>query len=66
MTTDYERGFSAGERKAFEERNQARMGVRPEKVESEWQRGYMDGYYPRSLTWSLRKPAFRSYAEIDE
>jgi hypothetical protein len=66
MTTDYERGFSAGERKAWEDRNLIRQLVRPKEAESEWQRGYMDGYFPRSLTWSLRKPAIRSYAEIDE
>lgn len=66
MTADYERGFSAGESEAWEDRNHARQLVRPEKVESEWHRGYLDGYFPRSLTWSLRKPAIKSYAEIDE
>lgn len=65
MTTEYERGFAAGERKAWEDRNTPRMAVRPEKSASEWERGYMDGYFPRSLTWSLRKPAIKSYAEVD-
>lgn len=65
MTTDYERGFSAGERKSYEDRNLPRQGVRPERVESEWQRGYLDGYYPRSLTWSLRRPAIRASCEVD-
>jgi hypothetical protein len=66
MTTDYERGFSAGERKAWEDRSLIRQLVRPKETKGEWERGYMDGYFPRSLTWSLRKPAIRSYAEIDE
>lgn len=66
MTSDYERGFAAGERKAWEDRDSGRLPVRPEKNDSEWHRGYLDGYYPRSIAWSLRKPAIRSYVENDE
>ena len=66
MTSDYERGFAAGERKAWEDRDSGRLPIRPEQTKGEWERGYMDGYCPRSIAWSLRKPAVRSYVEIDE
>ena len=50
----YESGFAQGEQDAFHDR---RNGVRAEGIDdprTEHQRGYWDGYRPRSATWAAR------------
>lgn len=52
MPNGYEAGFAAGERRAFEHR---RMGVTLQRTEasSPYQRGFWDGYCPRSAAWAV-------------
>lgn len=66
MTT-YEAGFSQGEHDAFRDR---RRGIEPEaqttRPMSAYQRGYADGYTPRTSTWGARlrtPPHLLAYAE---
>jgi hypothetical protein len=47
----YEQGFAQGEADARQDR---RTGLQPAKLDAprgEYQRGYLDGYTPRSPTW---------------
>jgi hypothetical protein len=54
--TEYERGFADGERQSFKDRaNRVRRSL-PE-VKTEYGRGWIDGYTPRSLTWAVRSTA---------
>lgn len=53
--TAYEAGFSAGERQAFIDRRERKTRDFRSVVQSEYQRGYRDGYTPRSITWLLVK-----------
>jgi hypothetical protein len=50
----YESGFDAGERTAFADRKKGRIRCRP-PTNSERQRGFWDGYEPRSETWRMRQ-----------
>jgi hypothetical protein len=53
--TDYERGFDAGERRAFSDRRDgAPMRGAPAQITDAYWRGWWDGYTPRSVTWALR------------
>lgn len=51
----YQTGFIAGERQAFEDRRSGMHRDLGDAPQSEWQRGYHDGYTPRSPTWA-RQP----------
>lgn len=47
----YEQGFAQGEKDAHQDRQ---AGLQPAKFDDprgEYQRGYEDGYTPRSATW---------------
>jgi hypothetical protein len=53
----YANGFAIGERRAFKDRGRRRQqparypGTPPSVIRNEWQRGYWDGYVPRSDGW---------------
>lgn len=49
----YERGFRDGEQQAFRDRHLHAMRRVPEvgAEESDYRRGYLDGYTPRSQDW---------------
>ena len=61
--TDYERGFDAGERQAFKNRRNAVRVTRPQGFLSEYERGYWDGYTPRSQAWGLSRAEAPWWAE---
>ena len=67
--TRYEQGFDAGERMAFEH---AKRGIRSAHAEptSEYAKGFVDGYTPRTLLWAAgAKPVDKLqgwYVEKDE
>lgn len=56
QTGDYEKGFAQGEADAF---SHAQRGIvqpaRPPATTAH-ERGYQDGYTPRSATWRRRQP----------
>lgn len=52
--TEYETGFAVGERDAFEQRRAGQPMRRLEAPASAYQRGYRDGYTPRSSWWWAR------------
>jgi hypothetical protein len=62
---EYERGFAAGERMAWDERKKPRLPVKPEGRLDPWHEGFWAARLPRSSVWSLRKPAIKSYAEVE-
>lgn len=47
----YEAGFAAGEQRAFLDRQSGVFRDMTDRPSSEYQRGYIDGYTPRSATW---------------
>lgn len=49
----YEIGFSAGESAAFKDRRDRITRAMP-AVDTDYARGYVDGYTPRDLSWALR------------
>ncbi|MBA3590354.1 hypothetical protein [Methylibium sp.] len=49
---NYESGFNAGEHQAFQDRRSGVVRDLGDAPQSEWQRGYRDGYTPRSPTWA--------------
>jgi hypothetical protein len=51
--SEYERWFALGERQAWKERKDPRS--RPTYQATEAQRGYWDGYSPRSPEWANRR-----------
>lgn len=53
--TDYETGFDHGERQAFKDRRLHMHRTFSGQPQSDYDRGYRDGYTPRSLTWALHK-----------
>lgn len=56
MTT-YAAGFEAGERQAFEDRhNRSRMQLPQVAYQSEYWRGFGDGYTPRTVGWLRLAP----------
>lgn len=62
----YEAGFAHGERDAFLDRRGRAQEVRVSLPGREYRRGYVDGYTPRSATWSAAAATPRvapSYAE---
>lgn len=48
----YEAGFDTGERAAFAARAEPLRYQRPAQLTSDWDRGFWDGYCPRSASWS--------------
>ena len=52
----YAYGFSAGEAAAFKDRRDHITRSMP-AVDSEYARGFVDGYTPRDLSWALRGTA---------
>jgi hypothetical protein len=54
MTHHYELGFASGEHASFRDRRNNIVRVRPERISREYDRGWWDGYEPRSETWRLR------------
>jgi hypothetical protein len=54
--TEYEIGFDAGERQAFKDRSLHLRRARGKPM-SERERGFDDGYFPRSEAWALRAPS---------
>jgi hypothetical protein len=49
--TAYEAGFDAGERTAFADRKHGRVRCRPDGAQDQRERGFWDGYEPRSGSW---------------
>ena len=52
MNTEYQRGFIDGEAQCFKDRRCLVRRELPPKASSEYGRGYLDGYTPRSLAWA--------------
>jgi hypothetical protein len=52
--TPYELGFAAGESASFKDRKTRIVRCRPERVASDYDRGWWDGYTPRTENWRLR------------
>jgi hypothetical protein len=50
----YAAGFADGEAQAWKDRKNLIRRDRPEQMRGEFQRGWWDGYTPRSVTWRLR------------
>jgi hypothetical protein len=51
-TATYAEGFDAGERQAFADRTNERRGLPLHQASTEWQRGFHDGYRPRTRRWA--------------
>jgi hypothetical protein len=66
----YEAGFDAGERTAFADRRKGRVRCRPAATPDQRERGFWDGYEPRSEEWRLRtglkRPAWWVEPEREE
>jgi hypothetical protein len=62
---EYERGFAAGERRAWEERDERIKPSRPTDVEGAWHIGFWDARIPRSPSWALRRPEIKSFSEVE-
>lgn len=58
MSDNYTAGFNAGERFAYAHRSEPERMFRPKRQRSEYDRGWWDGYCPRSPGWdrSARAP----------
>lgn len=56
----YEAGFAAGEQRAFLDRKSGIFRDMTDRPTSEYQRGFADGYTPRSATW-LRLPVRKEW-----
>ncbi len=52
---DYAAGFAQGERMSWQHRKEGLFHRRPGFLYSEFDRGYWDGYCPRSSAWDNRK-----------
>ena len=52
----YEAGFSLGERQAWEDRKAGKPLEALGPPQNDLQRGYADGYTPRSSTWARISP----------
>jgi hypothetical protein len=52
--TPYVQGFDAGERAAFNDRRKNIVRIRPERLARDYDRGWWDGYEPRTEGWRLR------------
>jgi hypothetical protein len=50
----YEQGFWAGEHASFKDRKNSIVRCRPERVATDYDRGWWDGYEPRSEAWRVR------------
>lgn len=54
----YEAGFLDGERQAFKDRkNNVVRAFNRERRVSQYGRGFIEGYTPRTVVWKLRAPA---------
>ena len=51
----YAAGFDCGERTAYAHRRDAHRHQRPVRTVGEYQRGWWDGYCPRSAAWATAK-----------
>ena len=51
MSTEYAAGFAAGENRSFKDRKHKVTRVRPDEIKGEYQRGFWEGYTPRSQVW---------------
>ena len=51
--TPYERGFSAGEQRAWQDRHQGDRRIPPTCPGGDYERGFWDGYMPRNPSWAV-------------
>ena len=47
----YAAGFARGESESFDDRRAGRTKFMPPAVKGDYQRGYRDGYLPRTAAW---------------
>lgn len=64
--TDYECGFSEGERYAYRDRRAGRIRIRPDDALTPWARGYWDAYVPRTAAWALTSQPVTSWHDKEE
>lgn len=65
-TSDYARGFDAGESAAFRDRQAGRRRSAPIGDVAEYTRGYWAGYTPRNPVWALTSKPVKPYTEQDQ
>lgn len=63
--TQFERGFEAGERIAWQERGSFIRDIPPQEISDEWEQGFWAGYTPRSKAWAMRAKSQCVWPERD-
>lgn len=62
----YEAGFHAGEQASWRDRVLHARPSRPEITRGDYQRGYWDGYMPRTALWACRPVERRQLDDKEE